>query len=58
MDEPTLMTEDHIHRNLFFAVLTELGPVLDHRRIEVDQALGSKSVNADGRGTFGRGIHE
>jgi hypothetical protein len=52
------MTEDHIHRNLFFAVLTELGPVLDHRRIEVDQALGSKSVNADGRGTFGRGIHE
>src|SRR5581483_9398290 len=51
--KPRSMAEEPSNRDSFLAFRTELGPVLDHRGVEVKPALLGQHVRGDGSDPFG-----
>ena len=55
--EPGRVIQDVPHQDALLAVLRELGPVLGHRRVRVDEAPIDEDVEADARDALGDGHH-
>jgi hypothetical protein len=53
--QPRLVGEQPLHRDVLLAGLPELGPVLHHRRVDVEQAALGEQVRADRSGALGAG---